>query len=264
MPIPDQAKRTRQPQSAVRINKRLPSPSAVVLPVGTNLRNLVNNAFGSLSATLTGSICVEGRSILFDNNGAITLLGAGQGQTFSRIAIIVPTISANGSNTISNSTTDNASNGSQWYYNPSTGVQGLNKANAVAMGTAASGISINKVSYIGVTYDGATVRFFANGNDVGSAASAQIFSIDATARIGSRNLTQEAMQGHLPLYYDFSGKVLSPPLMCKLTANPWQIFAPVDNTIYADVPAVGGGSATPLIHGGLINHSRLTHGRLVA
>lgn len=229
------------PQPKLDLNRLIPRPSRLLVPAKLYGYDVVNKADATRSIG-SGSVLVNriGRGIYGDGATGINLSGACAGQTFSRVCEIIPVALPSGSNTISNSTTDNISNGSQWYVN-SAGVQGLNKANAVAMGSAASGIALNKLSRIGVTYDGATVKYYAEGHLVGTTAAVETFLIDSSARFFSRAGTDEPFAGYINLHADWASQVLSETLMKSLTQNLWQIFEPDVISVY--FAAAGGAAA---------------------
>lgn len=233
---------TQQPQQVVYAVETPLKPSSLLLPTGGNF--FVDVISGLTSALAMGSPqtdMVRGNALKFPGGVAINQRRACQGQKFSRLAVIMPTSAGTGSNTISISTTDSSGGGAgaQWFVVPGTGIQGLNRAGQVALGSAASGIANGKISVIGVTYDGSQVKFYADGRLVGSNSSTSTFIINASARLGSRDGTLESFTGNIMLHADWEN-ALPEAVMMVLTANPWQVFRPEESYIW--VPDAAGGN----------------------
>lgn len=194
--------------------------SALLYPMGHRFVDATGRArFVSLSGP--SPLARGGALGVYSPFGNLRMSGIGQGQRFSRIAVVVPDVLATG--TIITSTVSGSTNGSQWRIT-SGGEHELLKAAVASIGVSSgSGLAVNKVSVVGVTYDGATARFYTDGKPRGSGASAQTFTIDTGSLFGRSDNT-ESIAGTILGYAEFAGVVLSPSEMAALTDAPGQLF----------------------------------------
>jgi hypothetical protein len=177
----------------------------------------------ALFVSLSGPTPIVRRGALgvYSPFGNLRMSGIGQGQTFSRIALVVPDSLAVG--TIITSTIAGSSNGSQWRIT-SGGEHELLRSAVVSIGVSSGArIAAGKLSVVGITYDGTTARFFSDGNACGSATSSQTFTIDTGSMFG-RSDNSESIAGAILGYAEFAGRVLSPSEMASLTGAPGQLF----------------------------------------
>jgi hypothetical protein len=194
--------------------------SALLYPMGDRFVDATGQArFVSLSGPTP--IVRRGALGVYSPFGNLRMSGIGQGQTFSRIALVVPDSLAVG--TIITSTIAGSSNGSQWRIT-SGGEHELLRSAVVSIGVSSGArIAAGKLSVVGITYDGTTARFFSDGNACGSATSSQTFTIDTGSMFG-RSDNSESIAGAILGYAEFAGRVLSPSEMASLTGAPGQLF----------------------------------------
>jgi hypothetical protein len=131
-----------------------------------------------------------------------------------------------------------ASNGLQIRISTGNKIQAL-KAGVASMGTSTTSLAANTWYAIGVTYDGATVRFFLNGAPDGSASSAQTFTHSQQYYVGRRNSAERPTNGFRLQAMYVSRQVWGDGAFRRLHDNPWQVFEPEPIHIYW--PSAGGG-----------------------
>jgi len=194
--------------------------SALLYPMGNRFVDATGQArFVSLSGPTPRA--TRGALGVYSSFGNLRMSGIGQGQTFSRIALIVP--DSLGLGTIITSTVAGSTNGSQWALTAG-GEHQLIKSNVVLIGVSSGArIAAGKLSVVGITYDGTTARFFSDGNACGSATSAQTFTVDTGSMFG-RSDNSESINATILGYAEFAGRVLSPSEMAELTGAPGQLF----------------------------------------
>jgi hypothetical protein len=134
----------------------------------------------------------------------------------------------------------NGTSGAYFYATNSSGdlTLGLDKAETAAAGSATTAImgGGGRWQVAGVTYDGATSRFFGNGRSLGTASASTDFS-NAAIGIGRKgSLTVERLVGAVAAVIGF--KAARPNQVIALTENPYQILRPRTLRIYS-LPASG-------------------------
>lgn len=235
--IPQRKVWTRQPQRAVDADHSIVKWNSVILPVaGLNAVDVVRKSALTYSS-ITPDLRRYGRAISNTSTGSGYVDGDGicGGQTFSRIAVI--TINSLSSDAVvSESTNASTTGGAQWKLISSTGEMRLAK-NYVYGFAASSGAALASGSThtIGITYDGATARYFVDGRAIGSASGAYTFTIGSKGRLFKPGYVPggSGFNGMMGLHADCVGAI-PPNYMCELTRNPWRIFKPRSIPIYVD------------------------------
>ena len=218
--------RTTQPQGLARINPAFVGLGLnyVFLPSASTFIEVAKSAAISAASGLAPTVTVAGRAISNGGSGYVSVQGLNQSQVFSRIAVITPnTTGANA--TISDSTNgvSGTNSGAQWHItNSEITIDKRNNNNL--LNSTGAGIAAGKTSIVGVTYDGAVARLYADGRLVGERAVVDTFALGGTGLLmNDGNGLQFPFDGAMALHVDFF-QALSVDLMKSLTANPWQVF----------------------------------------
>lgn len=209
-----------------------------ILPLrGGVLRDMVTGMVGVAATPRDVALHEQGRAHYGTNISelAVSFPRLCDLQVFSRI-VRMKTFGS-GNRTISTGTssiTGAKTGGAQWRITSGNEFE-LLKSNIASMATSSgSGISVTPPGSNwfngGVTYDGATVRFYANGRPCGSTINTQTFTQDGTGQIfAGANSVSENADGVLIMHVEWR-RALSEMEMISLTLDPWQVF--MQNTRY--------------------------------
>lgn len=217
---------------------------------------------GRYKAAVTGTIPIRAAGkagLAMSFNGTTqqfnTPLGAmSSGTKFSKFALI-GLADNSGTYTISSTA---ASTGAQFRLN--AGNLELVYSGTALVISAAHGLAAGQVAVVGLTYDGATVRVFANAREIGSAACTFNFtetSIDTG--IGQRFSGTEIYKGQIYAHADFN-RAIGQAAAKELSANIWQLFFDTEEEDEIVFPAAAGGvnSYSYTASGGMVLSGAIT------
>lgn len=195
----------------------------LLVPGGATFRNRGTRQAPLAESGLTATTSAAGRAVA-TTSGSFDTSAIGQGQTFSRVAIITPTATGLANDgCIATSIASTHVSGAEWRVT-SAGELELLESYIASIGiSSGAGLVAGKTSTVGITYDGTTVRFFVDGRACGSGANARTFAIGSGLLFRLGNGVNQFV-GSMSLYADFPSVVLSVALMQALTQNPWQLF----------------------------------------
>jgi hypothetical protein len=208
----------------------------------TDLTGRYTNAVtGTLPAIAAGAVGI-GMAFNGSSNYVSTQAEAlSYGTTFSRVAVVIRN-SLTATQAISSTT---VFNGATLRFNGAN--LSFVRSGVAEVFNLACGVGVGEIAVVGMTYDGATARAFANGRELGSAAYAYSFLASFDASLGRRGNSTELFDGQIVLHLDY-GVAVPREVMRELTqiGNIWRIHKP--QTIYIPVSA-GGGTPTLLPSG---------------
>jgi len=193
---------------------------------GGTVVDVVQRLSGGVYTSITSRRIAAGGAISNQSTGTgwVDFPGICQSQTFSRIAIVFVN-SLSSSNVISTSAAS-AENGSALWRITSSGEMDLVKGQVIALGTSSgAALGVNTDCVLGVTYDGATVKFYRDGRLLSSATSTQTFTVESSGRLFAAGGGTNSFNGAIGLHADFS-TALGEDDMRAITARPSILFEP--------------------------------------
>jgi len=114
----------------------------------------------------------------------------------------------------------------------------LLKATVADMGSSATSMSASTYYSGGVSYDGATARYYLNGNPDGTSSSAQTFNTQSFS-VGGPGTSEVLQNGSILIYAYLWNRVLTPGEFQAIAASPYSFFGNQANRKRAAF--VGGG-----------------------
>lgn len=197
------------------------------MPVGAAFRDYNPRTARHVPAYsgVTAAAGVAGRA-LATTTGYVVHPAVGQGLYFSRLAVITPDAAAlaNGGCLVTSQDGYHVG-GSEWRLTTGGEHELLSSYIALIGTSSGAGIAAGKTSVLGMTYDGTTVRFFADGRSCGSTAGSYSFTVSNGLIFRLSNGVNQ-FSGSMSLYVELP--FLSDRIMRDLTANPWDVFAAED------------------------------------